>query len=392
MRYLIPFIACILIVHGFNGCSEGSSSTASVNDPKQDYQAALEEILANESGKGISAAVILPDGTEWRGCAGYSSLGCPITPDMLFDMGSAGKNLFAALMLKLEEENVLSLDDPVGQYIPQMPNVNPDVTLRQCLNHTNGMYMIRENPDSPYQSPYDQIEFERWWSMTEIFDELMHDPYFEPGSGWHFTHAGYHLSSIIVELLTFNSPANVIQEKLLNPLNIDGMLLNLQEPLPTSCRVAHQWVDFDSDGSLDDVSGYSRNWINSLSRLLYYSTPEALAKWLHSLMNGDVLSGESMSSMLQFYSPCPGEEMTAGYGLGTSQYFIDGIEAWGHTGSIPGYRTLALYFPDSGSTVVMMINWDTDTALNELIRPLMRSVLDEPNSESMGVTQGYDSM
>jgi len=63
-----------------------------------------------------------PDGEVWAGATGISHEGVPLTTDMLFRYRErAEKNLQAALALKLVEEGVLSLDDPLEKWLPLSP-------------------------------------------------------------------------------------------------------------------------------------------------------------------------------------------------------------------------------------------------------------------------------
>jgi D-alanyl-D-alanine carboxypeptidase len=327
-------------------------------------QGALEAGLRAVHGVGTSAAVITDDGEMWTGAAGISHPGTPVTPDMLFDMGSAGKNLFASLTLKLVEEGALSLEDPIGKYLDiPWANVDENITIRQCLDHTSGLYMLIEHP--MFGGPYESIDFDRWWTVDEIFTTLSDTPYFPPGGGWHYTQAGYILGTLIVEEVAGSTTPAEIQRRLLDPLGIDGMLLDLGEPIPSRFEIAHNWVDTNGDGERKDVSHHSREWIRSVSRILYYTRAGDFATWMHALFTGDVLRPESLQEMLRFHSPTPGKEIIDGYGLGAGRKFVDGVELWGHTGSIPGYAFVAYHSPQHQFTVVVMMNYDPDPRYEE---------------------------
>ena len=124
-------------------------------------QATLDSTLAATGTMGVSVAVIMPDGKLWTGVSGLSHPGTPITTDMLFDMGSTGKNLMAALVLDLVDDGLLSLEDPISKYLPPFPNVDGRITIRQLLNHTSGLYMWVEHPDCPINTPFHQIDFDK---------------------------------------------------------------------------------------------------------------------------------------------------------------------------------------------------------------------------------------
>jgi CubicO group peptidase (beta-lactamase class C family) len=91
---------------------------------------------------GLSAAVILPDGTTWRGVSGKSSDNKAMNSDMLFGLASVTKTYIAALVAELVEEGALSAEDPIGEWIPNLGEINEDITIRQLLNHTSGLYSV----------------------------------------------------------------------------------------------------------------------------------------------------------------------------------------------------------------------------------------------------------
>ena len=66
-----------------------------------------------------------------------SSPAVPATPAMRYSIGSISKQFTAAAILLLQEQGKLSLDDPVGKYIPGLTRGN-EVTIRQILSHTSG--------------------------------------------------------------------------------------------------------------------------------------------------------------------------------------------------------------------------------------------------------------
>ncbi len=325
----------------------------------QRLQGALDSALTATGTMGVSVAVIMPDGALWTGVSGLSHPGAPVTPDMLFDMGSTGKNLMAALVLDLVEDGLLSLDEPIRKYLPSFPNVNGRITIRQLLNHTSGLYMWVEHPEAPTNTPFNEIDFEKWWTVEEMFSKLGGKPYFAPGEGWHYTQAGYQLARMIVEQVTESTAPVEIQRRLLDPLDIHGMLLDLKEPVSARYRIAHNWFDTDGDGTPEDISGKSRNWINSLSGIYYFATMESLVRWLRGLYDGRVLRQASLDEMLDFYGPLP-EEGLAGYGLGTEQFIMGSVEMWGHKGSIYGYRTGVYHLPQFNITIALSINSHSD--------------------------------
>ena len=125
--------------------SLASISFADVGPIEDRLQQVLDHGIRKYEARGVSAAVIFPDGKIWTGTSGISHGTVPIEPDMLFMIGSITKNVVAALTLQLVEEGLLSLDDPLSKWLPEYPHVDSTASLRQLLNHTSGIYMFWSN-------------------------------------------------------------------------------------------------------------------------------------------------------------------------------------------------------------------------------------------------------
>jgi len=382
------FLFSILILS--SGCSLKSNAfenTLATELPyAKDLQDALNEVLGETDVIGVSAAIIVDGEGIWTGVSGESYPGRPVTPDMLFDMGSAGKILMGPLIVKLGEDGLLALDDPISKYLPDFPYADGAITIRQLLNHTSGLYMMVNSPNGPFQKPYAQIDHEKWWTIDEIFTTLGGEPTFAPGEGYCYTQAGYQIAALIVEQVTGSSVAEQIQNRLLDPLGIDGMHLDFSKPMPEKFEIAHPWVDVDHDGVYEDVNHRSRNWIASLSRIYYYTRAEDFAIWGHALFSGEVLNQGSMDAMLDFHRTddwCGDGQYIKGYGMGVLDYnpgLTRGQPAWGHLGSIFGYRAFLAHFYQQGVTIVVMTNTDSDNAM-PIVDNLLAVVLNESAGE-----------
>jgi D-alanyl-D-alanine carboxypeptidase len=383
MSRFVVLALILLCLFSLAACSERALSTVE-NPNAQALQETLDSTREAGGVIGVSAAIIDAEGRLWKGVSGNSHPGQPITEDMLFDMASAGKVLAAPLMLDLAEEGLLSLDDRIDRYIDPPPGVDGSIPIRLLLNHTSGLASMVENPHSPFRKPYNDIDFERWWTIEEIFTELGGEPYFPPGEGWHYSQAGYQIATLIVREVTGSTMAEQIQSRLLDPLDIRGMVLDFSKPLPDGVTIAHNWVDTEGDGGPEDVSDRSRNWIASLSRILYYTTAEDFARWGHALFTGQVLEPASLDQMLSFVRPDDyGNEppIFSGYGLGVLEWIpeiLHGESGYGHSGSIPGYRAFLAHLPEHDITIAVLSNSDKEEELAAIVDELLAVVLETP--------------
>ncbi len=84
------------------------------------FQETLDQQRTELEVPGISAAVILPDGTTWLGKSGKSSDSEAMNSALIFGLGSVTKTYIVALVLQLAEEDNLSVEDTVGRWITEL--------------------------------------------------------------------------------------------------------------------------------------------------------------------------------------------------------------------------------------------------------------------------------
>jgi D-alanyl-D-alanine carboxypeptidase len=357
-RFLLIGVICAI---GTNSCNTQKSyedDDLPELSYSRDLQEAIDQVLLTYSDYdlGISAAILVPGYKIWTGASGYSHPNAPITPDMLFSVGSIQKNFEAALVLKLVEDDILSLDDPVSKYLPTYPNVNGEITIRQLLNHTSGVFNVFEHPDFPWVGT--DVDYSKEWKEEEVFDNFVLKPYGPPGYAQHYSSTNYLLVTTIIEKATGSTVPNRIERYFLGPMNLENTFVSMGELPPAKYSVAHPWVDTDRDGNLDDLHGVPQTWIASLSHPVMYSTPEDLVRWNHALYNeGTVVSSNSLVEMLTYPETKLRDPDGGIYGLGVVDYSnIVGTQAYGHLGSMLGYSAAALYMPEYGISVSWLIN------------------------------------
>lgn len=324
----------------------------------QDLQAAIDQVLADypDDDLGVSAAIIVPGFKTWTGVSGYSYQNVPVTDEMLFDIGSIEKNFEAALALKLAEEGLLSLDDPISKYLPSYPNIDENISIRQLLNHTSGVFNVFEHPEFPWVGP--RVDYSKEWSVGEVVENFVLTPYGPPGYAQHYSSTNYLLLTAILEEVTGTSVPNEIERYFLDPMRLNNTFVSMGEQPPAKYQVAHPWVDIDRDGKLDDLYGIPLTWKATLTHPVMFSTAQDLAHWVDALFREkSVISSSSLTEMLTFPETTLRDPEGGKYGLGVVDYTdLLGIHTVGHGGSSLGYSAAALYLPEYRTTVVWLIN------------------------------------
>ncbi len=188
----------------------------------------------------------------------------------------------------------------------------------------------------------------------------------------------------IIEKATRSKLSKLAENRLLKPYHLDHTRVDFSRPVPERIRMAHGWFDTNGDGSPEDISGNSLNWIASLSPMLVYSTPRDVAKWLHTLYHRkSVLKEQTLEAMLDFGRPVQGEPLMKGSGLGVVDINLGAIlprwarvRIYGHLGSGFGYMTFAGYLPDYGVSLAIMSNRGGDRDSERAIGTVGSAVLD----------------
>jgi D-alanyl-D-alanine carboxypeptidase len=324
-----------------------------------DLQNALEQAYEKSKADyrvGVSAAVSIPGFRTWTGVVGESHPGVLVASDMLFDAGSVTKMFEAVLALQMAEQGLVDLDMPISHWIPELPDLDRSATVRQLLNHTSGIFNVFEHPDFPWDST--EVDYGRAWTLEEVFQSFVAEPYGPPGTVQHYSSTNYLLLTLILESIGGGNLTEILEVEILEPLHMDQSQFSSGEPLDSSFNLVHPWVDLDKDGALEDLFGEAITWKVTLTHPVLYTTPEDLTRWLDALFRNRSLLGEdSMMQMLTYPQGVEPDPEGGSYGLGVVDYTnILGEQVIGHGGSALGYSAAAGYLPAYDTSIAWMIN------------------------------------
>ncbi len=353
------FFIIALVILGATSCSRDGRSF------EEQLRGALADGLRKYDVKGASAALVLPDRSVRLVVSGISHDTAPIRPDMLFAIGSITKNVVAALVLQLAEEGVLSLEDPLHKWLPPYPKVDGNITIRQLLSHTSGLYMFWEN-----QQIWDDLKKyrDRVFTPEDVLTYLK-DPHFAPGKGFRYSNTNYLLLAMIITRATGSTLSTELRRRFWQPLGLTNAYLSMEEQIPD--RLAHVWGDnFDNDGSFRDITFLPRVSHESITygSSGLFMTAADLARWSQLLFTGKVLRQSSLDQMFTI--------VRGGYGLGVGErVFRTGLirreKAFGHGGGNIGTMAYMWYLPEHHASIALMINAFNGKCLNAITKDLV---------------------
>ncbi|MCX8043212.1 MAG: beta-lactamase family protein [Desulfobacterota bacterium] len=305
---------------------------------------------------GLAAAIITADNKTWEGVSGYADLKQqdPVDAATLFSIGSITKTFVATLTLKLIEYGLLTLDDTVGTWLPDLPypanhTVNPSITIRQLLNHTSGIASYTERL-IPWLVL--AVDAEHQWTHDEVV-RLMGPPKFNPGESWSYSNSNYYLLGMILEKASGKAIVQLLHEELFNLLGLETTFLDAAEPVPFPIAKGYQYVfgrTLLDPLSVHRTGTYSYAWTAGA----LVSRPADVARFLHELFAGHVIASNSLDTMLD---TVPTKMEQTEYGLGIMKYESSSYGTiWMHGGMINGYTAAVWHVPAAQSTIAVTAN------------------------------------
>jgi len=307
----------------------------------------------------LVAAVVRGGRTVWHG-ARTSVDGHGPDENVQYRIGSITKTFTAVLVLRLRDEGLLDLGDPLEKHLPGTGA--GEATIVDLLAHTGGL--AAESP-----AP--------WWERTpgslrpELADVLGEQPLRHPvGRRFHYSNPGYTVLGALVEKLRGAPWEEVLRREVLEPLGLDSTSGHPRMPHAGGWAV-HPWADVllpEPGEDLGRMAPAGQLW----------STTRDLARFAVFLVQGDdrVLSASSVREMRTPAAPCEAADVADGvsYGLGMQIQQRHGRLLVGHSGSLPGFLANLTIGVEDDVAAVVLANCTSGPLLTTVGADLVRIV------------------
>jgi len=324
-------------------------------------QAKLTELQVKGGFPGLTVAVIMPDDRVLTAAAGWADRAhtAPLAPTSRMPAGSVGKSFVAAAILQAVDAGALSLDEKISRWIGEepwfarLPN-GATLTLRALLGHRTGI------PDAQDSRTFVQAitkDLDRQWTPEDLIQFVLgKKPKFPVGAKYFYTDMNYIIAGLVFERATGTRLFDAIDQRFLTPLGLD-------QTVPQERRIMRDVVSGVLGRDEAKALGYPESMRDG--RFVFaiqaeyaggglISTSRDLARWAKELYEGRVLSAPRLQDML---SALPSED-GARYGLGVEITSSNAGPIYGHDGSMFGYLSQMLYFPDLKLAAALQINSD----------------------------------
>ncbi|GIJ90086.1 hypothetical protein Asppvi_009036 [Aspergillus pseudoviridinutans] len=273
-------------------------------DPRPFHAGALTAY--NAQGDVICSSI---QGTQTADPAGPA-----VTEDSTFWVSSLTKVVTAVAVMIVVERGLISLDDDVGQFVPELatPEVlsgidedgkpivyrtEKKLTLRHLLTHTSGFTFNVMSPNLQKWAAYHGRNIDH---TQGTYESMTYPLVFEPGEDWRYG-PGVDWAGRVVEVLSGKRLGEFVSENICGPLNLQSTTFH-PEILPDFEKRKVEIALRNGDGSLtptkeifplptpDDLGGGS-----------LYSTPREFTKFLSALLAGGrgVIKPESVDEIFR---------------------------------------------------------------------------------------------
>ena len=321
----------------------------------------VAEWLSNTGAPSASIAIVQDGRLTYAKAYGAARLDPPVTSTVTsrYPIDSLSKEFTAAAILILAEQGKLSLDDPLGKWVPGL-NAPAAVTLRQLLAHTSG---IRDFWPQDFVTP----EMTQPTTAAAIVDEWVRRPLdFEPGTDWQYSNTGYVAAAAVVEKVSGVPLFEFLRRHVFEPLHMAHVIDYSSTPLGKGDAQGYTRYGL---GPAVAAPKERRGWLFGAAGLAMQ--PSDLALWDLTLIDRSLLNTASYEA--EFEPTVLKDGRVRDYGLGLDVESLRGRLRIGHSGAGSGFLADNRVWPVDRSAIVVLTNndWADPGDLSERIAYLV---------------------
>ncbi|CAH0268972.1 D-alanyl-D-alanine carboxypeptidase [Arthrobacter sp. Bi26] len=283
-------------------------------------------------------------GSEWSKAYGVRNLDTkdPAQPEDRVSIASITKSMVAVSVLKLVDQGLIGLDDPVNGVLESFrTTLRPPgpVTVRQLLNHNSGMpdYADAENTDPLKQIVNTRLSMQRGLELAATLPwESKNMDRFA------YSNSNYLALGQLIEKLRGRPVADVLKEEIFGSLGLQHT--SLAEPDRGAPDNIHAYIT--DGGERVDVT-QPEVFVGSPAAGVISSTQD-VNNFFRALLRGQLLSPAMLEEMKK-------KAGFADYGLGVWRFpdACSGDVRYGHSGTAFGYISISITSADGGSQITM---------------------------------------
>ena len=278
----------------------------------------------------------------------------------IFPIGSLSKSFTALVILKLQEEQKLSIEDQISKYLPDYPN-GEKIRIKHLLSHGSGIYESFRNPK--YREAYSQSNNVTPDELVAYFKNEPLD--FNPGEDFSYSNSGYVVLGVIIEKITQLSYEEAIKKYILKPLRMKHTGYNYSNFKGKKTK----GYEYLSQTRKKEVKLWNGTYLYSTGGL--YSNVQDLQKFYLGLINNKIVTQKSFDLATSVQNKY--------YGYGWFIDTVSGDKTINHGGNIEGFTSHFMMNKEKNICIVALNNM-TSSSLELISNTIYKIVTDKPYS------------
>lgn len=358
MKSYIPLVLSSLIL--FLSCSDDEVTSAPEPTTLESKINQYLELEQSESSPGLSIAVRKGNEIMYMGNKGLARADVKqsINSETQFRIGSITKPMTAIAVMQLIEKGLLSLDDKLLSFYPELPDSFENITISHLLSHRSGLLDYIE--DNTNLEALDNLNMQDALAFISDPNSGFENLTFQPGTMGRYSNTGYVLLALIIEKITDMTLPGYLDQYVFDPAGMENTFV-ISENEHLGDHGENYALSF---GTNKDVLGFN-SLIYGASGVV--STSDDMLLFVNALLSNQLISEESLNLMTQTVGSLPNIETDYGLGwlTGTGNYwhtdFITDPNDYWHSGGFDGYRTVLSINPTLNYEVIVLSNGGDDT-------------------------------
>lgn len=360
MKNIIAFVLVALILFpGFT--TPGYALSASQSDS---IQTLLDDACRVSGVPGMSLS-ILANGQVYYFSSGYANREKQqiANENTLYELASVSKAFTGMGILLMEEQGLLSMNDPIQKYLPWFtlnyqgkPVDMQGVTLNTFLHHTSGLTNRLHSQYIPQGNTPDMLKK----TVAMLVDTNLS---FYPGEQYDYGTVNYDVLGLVIEVVSGQRYEDYMKKQVFQPLGLNQTYV-YKEAAQATGQLAQGYrscffitTPYDApDFTGNKPAGYIISCTQDMARWMgiqmgiVSDIPEIFRKVIKTSHQGD-----------QSVSDVNGMFYAAGWSVNSDQTIIE------HAGGNPNFATQVVLLPSENTAICLLSN-GTNTNLNLVLK------------------------
>ncbi len=359
---LLTFLSVIFFI-SFKSQTNAQNNSLGVSEKIDQY---VKHVIDRHELPGVALAVIKDGKVIHQQNYGKANLehAVPVSDKSIFRVYSLTKLFVSTGIFQLIEQNKLSLDDVISDFIPNLPTAWHDVQIQHLLTHSSGL------PDmAPFYEFQNLSEAE---AKEKVFQQELN---FAKGENYSYNQTNFWLLQLIIEKITEQSFEDFILKNQFDQASHPEQVFFSSDSRTIIMNRCTPYFCFET-GELTIEHPHIGEYMHATNGMNI--TLNKYIAWDEKMRNNEIITAASRQKMLtNFIYKNPTRRFTFGW----EQKIVNGHSSYGFTGSlVTAYRV----FPKDDMSIIFLSNglgniFDIEDVVNHLASLVDKDITDPNN-------------